>query len=296
MILGLLAWTMWGFFPLYWPLLEPAGAVEILAHRIFWSLIVMLGVVLVMRKRAALLATFANRRTRWLLALAAVLITVNWGTYIYGVNSHHVVETSLGYFINPLVSVLLGVVVLGERLRRLQWAALALAGIAVLALTVEYGRPPWISLVLAFSFGSYGLAKKKANAGAVESLVLETALIAPVALGYIVFLMSTGASTFGTEGTWHVVLLVGTGVVTVIPLLCFGGAATRIPLSTLGLMQYVTPTVQFLLGILFFHEPMPAMRWVGFSLIWLALVLFTIESLRLRRRHLRVRPEETVAA
>ena len=296
MILGLLAWTMWGFFPLYWPLLEPAGAVEILAHRIFWSLIVMLGVVLVMRKRAALLATFANRRTRWLLALAAVLITVNWVTYIYGVNSHHVVETSLGYFINPLVSVLLGVVVLGERLRRLQWAALALAGIAVLALTVEYGRPPWISLVLAFSFGSYGLAKKKANAGAVESLVLETALIAPVALGYIVFLMATGASTFGREGAGHVVLLVGTGVVTVIPLLCFGGAATRIPLSTLGLMQYVTPTVQFLLGIFFFHEPMPAMRWVGFSLIWLALVLFTIESLRSRRRHLRVQPEEKVAA
>jgi chloramphenicol-sensitive protein RarD len=295
-ILGLLAWTMWGFFPLYWPLLEPAGAVEILAHRIFWSLIVMLAVVLVMRKRSALLATFANRRTRWLLALAAVLITVNWGTYIYGVNSHHVVETSLGYFINPLVSVLLGVVVLGERLRRLQWAALALAGVAVLALTVEYGRPPWISLVLAFSFGSYGLAKKKANAGAVESLVLETALIAPVALGYIVFLLATGASTFGREGAGHVVLLVGTGVVTVIPLLCFGGAATRIPLSTLGLMQYVTPTVQFLLGILFFHEPMPAMRWVGFSLIWLALVLFTVESLRSRRRQLRVRPEETVPA
>ena len=296
MILGLLAWTMWGFFPLYWPLLEPAGAVEILAHRIFWSLVVMLGVVVVMRKRAALLATFANRRTRWLLALAAVLITVNWGTYIYGVNSHHVVETSLGYFINPLVSVLLGVVVLGERLRWLQWAALSLAGVAVLALTVEYGRPPWISLVLAFSFGSYGLAKKKANAGAVESLVLETALIAPVALGYIVFLMATGASTFGREGAGHVVLLVGTGVVTVIPLLCFGGAATRIPLSTLGLMQYVTPTVQFLLGILFFHEPMPAMRWVGFSLIWLALVLFTVESLRSRRRHLRVQPEEKVAA
>ena len=296
MILGLLAWAMWGFFPLYWPLLEPAGAVEILAHRIFWSLVVMLGVVVVMRKRAALLATFANRRTRWLLALAAVLITVNWGTYIYGVNSHHVVETSLGYFINPLVSVLLGVVVLGERLRWLQWAALSLAGVAVLALTVEYGRPPWISLVLAFSFGSYGLAKKKANAGAVESLVLETALIAPVALGYIVFLMATGASTFGREGAGHVVLLVGTGVVTVIPLLCFGGAATRIPLSTLGLMQYVTPTVQFLLGIFFFHEPMPAMRWVGFSLIWLALVLFTVESLRSRRRHLRVQPEEKVAA
>jgi chloramphenicol-sensitive protein RarD len=294
-ILGLMAWTMWGFFPLYWPLLEPAGAVEILAHRIFWSLVVMLAVVLVMRKRAALLATLADRRTRWLLAVAAVLITVNWGTYIYGVNSHHVVETSLGYFINPLVSVLLGVVVLGERLRRLQWAALALAGTAVLALTVEYGRPPWISLVLAFSFGSYGLAKKKANAGAVESLVIETMVVSPVALAYLVFLTASGASTFASEGAGHVALLVGTGVVTVIPLLCFGGAATRIPLSTLGLMQYLTPTVQFLLGILVFHEPMPAMRWVGFSLIWLALVLFTIESLRSRRRHLRVRPEETVA-
>ena len=258
MILGLAAWTMWGFFPLYWPLLEPAGAVEILAHRIFWSMIVMLGVVLVMRKRASLRATFADRRTRRLLALASILITLNWGTYIYGVNSHHVVETSLGYFINPLVSVLLGVVVLGERLRRLQWVALSLAGVAVLALTVEYGRPPWISLVLAFSFGSYGLAKKKANAGAVESLVVETLMVSPVALGYIVFLMTTGASTFGGNGLSHVLLIAGTGVVTVIPLLCFGGAATRIPLSTLGLMQYLTPTVQFLLGILFFREPMPA--------------------------------------
>ena len=295
-VLGLLAWTMWGFFPLYWPLLEPAGAVEILAHRIFWSLIVMLTVALALRKRAALRALVADPRTRWLLALAAILITVNWGTYIYGVNSHHVVETSLGYFINPLVSVLLGVAVLGERMRPLQWAALALAGLAVVGLTFEYGRPPWISLVLAFSFGSYGLAKKKANAGAVESLVVETMVVSPIALGYIVFLMTTGASSFGGNGPAHVVLLVGTGVVTVIPLLCFGGAATRIPLSTLGLMQYVTPTVQFLLGILFFHEPMPAARWVGFSLIWLALVLFTIESLRQRRQHLRVRPTERVAA
>ena len=295
-VLGLAAWTMWGFFPLYWPLLEPSGAVEILAHRIFWSMIVMLGVVLAMRKGARLRATFADRRTRWLLAVAAMLITVNWGTYIWGVNNHHVVETSLGYFINPLVSVLLGVVVLGERLRRLQWVALGLAGVAVLGLTVEYGRPPWVALILAFSFGSYGLAKKKANAGAVESLVVETLVVSPVALGYIVFLMSTGASTFGTSGGWHVALLIGTGAITVVPLLCFGGAATRIPLSTLGLMQYVTPTVQFLLGILFFHEPMPAMRWVGFALIWLALALFTLETLRHRRQQLRVQPAETVSA
>ena len=297
MLLGLTAWTMWGFFPLYWPLLEPSGAVEILAHRIFWSMIVMLGVVVALRKRDSLRATVASRRTRWLLVVAAALITVNWGTYIWGVNNHHVVETSLGYFINPLVSVLIGVVVLGERLRRLQWAALALAAVAVLALTVEYGHPPWVALILAISFGSYGLAKKKANAGAVESLVVETLVVSPVALGYLVFLTATGASTFGSNGGWHVALVVGTGVVTVLPLLAFGGAATRIPLSTLGLMQYVTPTVQFLLGILFVHEPMPAMRWVGFALIWLALVLFTAESLRHRhrqRRLLRTDPAETI--
>jgi chloramphenicol-sensitive protein RarD len=257
----------------------------------------MLGVVVALRKRDSLRATVASRRTRWLLVVAAALITVNWGTYIWGVNNHHVVETSLGYFINPLVSVLIGVVVLGERLRRLQWAALALAAVAVLALTVEYGHPPWVALILAISFGSYGLAKKKANAGAVESLVVETLVVSPVALGYLVFLTATGASTFGSNGGWHVALVVGTGVVTVLPLLAFGGAATRIPLSTLGLMQYVTPTVQFLLGILFFHEPMPAMRWVGFALIWLALVLFTAESLRHRhrqRRLLRTDPAETI--
>jgi chloramphenicol-sensitive protein RarD len=287
---------MWGFFPLYWPLLEPAGAVEILAHRIVWSLVVVVGVVLVTRRGASLRATLADRRTRWLLAVASVLITVNWGTYIWGVNNHHVVETSLGYFINPLVSVLLGVLVLGERLRRMQWVALGIAAVAVLGLTVEYGRPPWVALILALSFGSYGLAKKKANAGAVESLVLETVFVSPVALGYVLFLVSTGASTFGSNGAWHVVLVMGTGLVTVLPLLCFGGAATRIPLSTLGLMQYLTPSVQFLLGILVFHEPMPAMRWVGFGLIWLALAVFTASSLQHRHQQLRVSPAERVSA
>jgi chloramphenicol-sensitive protein RarD len=275
---------MWGFFPLYWPLLEPAGAVEILAHRIVWSLVVMAGVVVALRRGSRLRATLADRRTRSLLAVAAVLITINWGTYIWGVNHHHVVETSLGYFVNPLVSVLLGVLVLGERLRRLQWVALGIAAVAVVALTVEYGHPPWVALILAFSFGSYGLAKKKANAGAVESLVIETMVVSPVALGYIVFLMATGASTFGNHGGGHVALIVGTGLITVLPLLCFGGAATRIPLSTLGLMQYLTPSVQFVLGLVVFGEPMPAMRWVGFGLIWLALALFTAETLRNRHR------------
>ncbi|QNN55004.1 EamA family transporter RarD [Nocardioides mesophilus] len=284
---------MWGFFPLYWPLLEPTGAVEILAHRIVWSMIVMVLAVLVLRRGRRLRETVAERRTLLLLAVAAVLITTNWGVYIWGVNSHHVVETSLGYFINPLVSVLLGVLVLGERLRPLQWVAMGIAGAAVLALTVEYGRPPWIALALALSFGSYGLVKKAADAGAVESLVVETLFVAPFALGYLAYLAAQGVSTFGTNGAGHVLLLVGTGVVTVIPLLCFGAAATRIPLSTLGLLQYLTPTVQFILGIVVFDEPMPTMRWFGFALIWLALVLFTFESLRHRTqaRSLRVAAE-----
>jgi chloramphenicol-sensitive protein RarD len=275
---------MWGFFPLYWPLLEPAGAVEILAHRIFWSMLVMLGLVVATSKRDAVRAILVNRRTRWLLVVASVLVTINWGTYIYGVNNHHVVESSLGYFVNPLVSVLLGVLVLGERLRPLQWVALGIAGAGVVALTVEYGRPPWIALILACSFGSYGLAKKKADAGAVESLVVETLVISPVALAYIVFLMVTGASTFGNEGAGHALLLVGTAVITVVPLLCFGGAATRIPLSTLGLMQYLAPTVQFILGLVVFGEAMPPMRWVGFGLIWAALAVFTYSTLSNRHQ------------
>ncbi len=295
MLLGLAAWSMWGFFPLYWPLLEPAGAVEILAHRIFWSMIVMFALVVVTRRRASLRATFAVRRTRWLLAVASVLITINWGTYIWGVNNDHVVEASLGYFINPLVSVLMGVLLLGERLRRLQWVALGVAGVGVVALTVEYGHPPWVALILAFSFGSYGLAKKKADAGAVESLVIETAVISPVALGYIVFLMVTGDSTFGNHGGWHAVLMMGTALITVIPLLCFGGAATRIPLSTLGLMQYLTPTVQFILGLVVFGEPMPPMRWVGFAFIWVALALFTFSSLRNHHQQ-HSQPAATVSA
>jgi chloramphenicol-sensitive protein RarD len=295
-LLGLAAWVMWGFFPLYWPLLEPAGAVEILGHRIFWSLVVVVGVLAATRRWASLRTTLADRRTRRLLAVASVLITVNWGTYIWGVNHRHVVETSLGYFINPLVSVLMGVLLLGEVLRRSQWVAIAVAAVGVLALTLEYGRPPWVALILALSFGSYGLAKKKADAGAVESLVIETTFMSPLALGYLIFLTATGASTFTDHGAGHATLLIGTAVITVVPLLCFGGAATRIPLSTLGLMQYLTPTVQFLLGIFFFHEPMPGMRWVGFGLIWLALGLFTVDTVRHHRRQVRVQPAERVSA
>jgi chloramphenicol-sensitive protein RarD len=232
-----------------------------------------------------------DRRTMGILALAALVIAVNWGTYIWGVNNGHVVETSLGYFINPLVTVLMGVVILGERLRTLQWVALGIAALAVIGLTVEYGRPPWVALVLAFSFGSYGLAKKKANVGAVESLTVETLLLAPVAAGYILWLADQGTSTFGTEGVGHALLIMTTGIVTAVPLICFGAAATRVSLTTIGLLQYLAPTIQFALGVLVFHEAMPPMRWVGFGLVWVALVMFTYEAVTYRRRQLRLTAE-----
>ncbi len=282
---------MWGLFPLYWPLLEPAGAVEILAHRIFWSMAVMAGLIVVLGRTPQLRRVLASRRTRSILALAALVIAVNWGTYIWGVNNEHVVETSLGYFINPLVTVLMGVVILGERLRTLQWVAMAIATVAVIGLTIELGRPPWVALILAFSFGSYGLAKKKANAGAVESLTVETFVLAPVAAGYILWLMSRGSSSFGHEGIGHVALIIGTGVVTAIPLICFGAAATRVSMTTLGLLQYLAPTFQFALGVFLFGEPMPTMRWIGFMLVWVALVIFTFEAVNHRRRQLRLTAE-----
>jgi chloramphenicol-sensitive protein RarD len=287
-LLGAAAYGMWGLFPLYWTLLDPAGSIEILAHRVFWSLIVMAALVVLFRRRSQFRAIVADRRTRSILMLAAVVISINWGGYIWGVNNGHVVETSLGYFINPLVTVLMGVFIIGERLRRLQWVAMGIAAVAVVALTLELGRPPWVALLLAFSFGSYGLAKKKANAGAVESLALETLVMAPVALGYIVFLGSQGHSTFGTDGPGHALLLVSTGAITAVPLICFGAAATRVSMTTIGLLQYLAPTLQFALGVFFFDEAMPPVRLAGYCLVWLALVIFTFEAVTHRRRQLRL--------
>jgi len=282
---------MWGLFPLYWPLLKPAGAVEILAHRIVWSLVATAVLIVVLKRRKNLKVVLTTPRTRAILAIAAVVIAVNWGTYIWGVNNDHVVEASLGYFINPLVTVMMGVLVLGERLRRLQWVAMGLATVAVVGITIEYGRPPWVALVLAFSFGTYGLAKKKANAGAVESLTVETLVLTPIALGYLLWLMGQGTSTFGHAGLGHVALIVGTGVVTAIPLICFGAAATRVSMTTLGMLQYLAPTIQFALGVFLFHEPMPTMRWLGFALVWVALAIFTFETVNHRRRQMRLAAE-----
>ena len=288
LLLGITAYVLWGGFPLYWPHLEPAGALEILAHRVLWSLVTMGLLVVLLRRTPQFRALFRDRRTFLLLALAAFTITFNWATYIWGVNNGRVVETSLGYFINPLVTVLMGVFILGERLRPLQWMAMAVAGLAVVVLTLDYGRLPWVALVLAFSFGSYGLAKKSANVEAVESLTLETTLIAPFAAVFLVWLTVRGESHFTTDGVGHALLLSTTGLVTAVPLICFGAAAIRVSMVSLGLLQYLAPILQFALGVLYFHEAMPAGRWVGFVMVWIALVIFTVEANAHRRRQLRL--------
>ncbi len=285
--LGAVAFGLWGLFPLYWPLLEPAAATEILAHRILWSLIVTSILLVVSRRTAALGVMWADRRVRFAMIGAGVTIGMNWFTYIWGVNNGHVVETSLGYYINPLVTVLMGVVILGERLRAWQWTALGIAFCAVLVLTLELGRPPWISLVLAFSFGTYGLLKKQARVGPIEGLTYEGLVLAPLALAYVIWLTVVGQASAWSHGVDHVALLATTGLVTAAPLLCFAGAANRISLTTLGLLQYIAPTLQFLLGVLVFGEPMPAVRWVGFAMVWLALAIFTVEAIVSSRRRLR---------
>ena len=271
------AYLLWGLFPLYWPLLAPSAPLEVLAHRILWSLVVVVVLLAVTRRVEQVRAAVRDRRRFAQIALAAVVVAINWGTYIYGVTNDRVVETSLGYFVNPIVTVLLGVVVLGERLRPAQWTALGAAFVAVVVLTVENGSPPWIALVLAFSFGTYGLLKKTAGVGAVEGLAIETGVLLPVAAVYVVVI---GGGTFATEGVGHAALLALSGVVTAIPLLLFGAAASRIPLSTLGVLQYLAPTMQFVLGITLFDEPLPAVKLLGFVLVWCAVALFTVDLLR----------------
>ncbi|WP_234307510.1 MULTISPECIES: EamA family transporter RarD [unclassified Streptomyces] len=275
---------MWGLVPLFWPLLKPAGAVEILAHRMVWSLGIVGVALLVLRRWAWAGELLRSPKRLGLVTVAAAVITVNWGVYIWAVNSGHVVEASLGYFINPLVTIAMGVLLLKERLRPAQWAAVGTGVLAVVVLTVGYGRPPWISLCLAFSFATYGLVKKKVNLGGIESLAAETAVQFLPALAYLVWLGAHGGSTFVSHGPGHAALLAAAGLVTALPLVCFGAAAIRVPLSTLGLLQYLTPVFQFLLGILYFHEEMPPERWAGFALVWVALVVLTWDALRTARR------------
>ncbi|GAA2773034.1 EamA family transporter RarD [Streptomyces rameus] len=285
---GFAAYGMWGLVPLFWPLLKPAGALEILAHRMAWSLVFVAAALLFVRRWAWAGELLRQPRRLGLVAVAAGVITVNWGVYIWAVNAGHVVEASLGYFINPLVTIAMGVLLLKERLRRVQWVAVAVGLAAVVVLTVGYGRPPWISLCLAFSFATYGLVKKKVRLGGVESLAAETAIQFVPALGYLLWLIAHGDASFVNDGPGHAALLASTGIVTALPLVCFGAAAIRVPLSTLGLLQYLAPIFQFLIGILYFHEAMPPERWAGFALVWLALFLLTGDALRSARRPVRL--------
>ena len=279
---GAAAYLLWGVFPLYFPLCEPAGTIEILAMRMAWSLLVMLLVLRLGPGYASVRRVIANRRQLRLLATAAVLISFNWGTYIYGVNTGHVVETSLGYFINPLLTILLGVVVLGERLRPWQWLAVGIGAVAVLVIAIDYGRPPWIALVLAFSFGMYGFCKKQADVGAVESLTVETGVQFVPALIAIAVIGTQGDLVFGTRGSTSL-MLVGLGGITVVPLLFFAAGTRRLPLSVVGLLQYLAPVLQFAVGVGIRHESLPATEFVGFCLVWLALIVLTVDGLRNQR-------------
>lgn len=278
------AYILWGLLPLYWKALHDVPSSQIVAHRLVWSL-VFVGLVLTARRNWGWLGK-AIRRPRVLLifALSGTLLTVNWLVYIWGVNAGFIVETSLGYFINPLVNVLLGYVFLKERLRPLQWGALAVALAGVLYLTFSYGAFPWIALTLAFSFGLYGLIRKTATLNSAEGLFVETAVLFLPALGFLLFHELRGTGALGHVDGLTTLLLIGAGAATSIPLILFAAGARRVTLTTLGLLQYIAPTMQFLIGVLIFGEPFGAGRVVGFGLIWLALVLYTTESLIVRRR------------
>jgi chloramphenicol-sensitive protein RarD len=280
---GLTAYVMWGFFPIYFKLLRPSPPMEILAHRVVWS-VVFVGLLLTaMRNWRFLVRLVRTPRLLGGVSLAALLIAVNWGTYIYGVNSSRVVETALGYFITPLVMVLLGVIVMRERLRPLQWAAVGTGGLAVAILTVDYGHLPYIALILAASFGSYGLIKKRMSLPPAEGLFVESAVLTLPALVFLTWLNLSGGAEFGHVSVQHTVLMLVAGVLTAVPLLLFAGAANRVPLVALGLLQYVAPILQLAVGVLIYHEPMPPARLAGFGLVWLALIVFTVDGIRSAR-------------
>lgn len=280
LILGIVAYGLWGLFPLYWPLVEPAGALEILANRMAWSLVLVL-ILLAVRKNWSWLAQLRTQpRKVALLGAGAVFVSVNWGFYIWAVNAGKVVETSLGYFINPLFTVLFGVFILHERLRRAQWLAVGIGAVAVVELTVAYGSPPWIALILATSFGVYGLCKKLAAVPAVPSMAVETGFQFLPALGYLIYLQSAHQAVFG-HAAWHVTaLLAGAGLVTVVPLICFAASANSLPLSTLGLLQFLAPILQLSCGVFIAHETVPGTEWLGFGIVWIALAVLTFDGLR----------------
>ena len=280
---GLAAYTIWGTFPIYWKLFHGIPALEVLAHRVTWSFVAVTAMLVATGRLKALIAASRSPRQAAIYGLAAVLIGINWFLYVWGVNAGFVVETSLGYFITPLINVLLGVVVFRERLSAAQWTAVALAGGGVMYLTVMYGAVPWLALGLAVTFGSYGLTKKKATLGAFNGLALETAMLVGPAAAYLAFLALGGRSSFVRVGVLTDLLLVGGGLITIAPLLLFASAVRAVPLSIIGLLQYISPTIQLVIGVLLFREPFTRVQLTGFACVWAALALFAFDSLRTSR-------------
>ena len=278
------AYVLWGAFPVYFKAVGAVGSLEVLAHRMLWSLLFVAALLAVVGRWQWLRPFVQTPRRLAFFALSATLVSVNWLIYIWAVNSGHVVDASLGYFINPLVNVLIGSLFLHERLRPPQWVAVALAALGVAWLTWQAGAPPWIGLVLAFSFACYGLMRKRASLGALEGLALETALLTPLALVYLGWLAVQGSSAFVNSAAAGavplVLLLMLAGPITAVPLLLFAAGARRIPFTTLGLLQYIAPSLQLLLGVFVYHEPFSTTTLVGYAAIWLALAVFSIDGLR----------------
>jgi chloramphenicol-sensitive protein RarD len=275
---GLGAYVLWGFFPIYWKLLHDVSALQVIGHRIAWSFLVLIAFILITKQWNEFRAAAFDSKAVRMYTVSSVLLTINWLIYVWGVNAGFIVETSLGYFINPLLSVLLGVVFLRERLRPLQWLAVGLAAAGVIYLAVAYGRLPWIALSLAVSFGFYGLVKKLAPLSSLYGLALETAIVFPAALVYLLFVGLNGQGSFMHAGITIDLLLAGAGIVTTVPLLMFASAARQIPLSMIGLLQYVAPTLQFLIGVFLYKEPFESSHLIGFGCVWVALIIFWFEN------------------
>ena len=282
LIFGVSAYVLWGLFPLYWPLLEPSGALEIVGHRAVWSLVFCVIALTVTKAIKPALATMQRPKVFVKLLAATALISINWIVYIWATNNGHVVEASLGYYINPIIMIAIGIILLKEKMRKLQWASVSIAAFGVLVLTIDYGRLPWIALALALSWGTYGFIKKQLGLGALEGLGIETAISAPFYLAYLAWIGSQGNGHFG-HGPGLTLLLIGSGIVTAIPLLLFNGAGNRLPYTIIGLLQFITPTLQFSIGVWVRHEDMPTARWAGFLIIWVALVVLATDLIRSSR-------------
>jgi chloramphenicol-sensitive protein RarD len=279
LIYGLGAYVLWGLFPLYWPLLKPATSTEIVSHRAVWTMVFCFIILAITKSLKSTLATFKRPKVAAKLFTASILVSINWLIYIWATNNGHVVEASLGYYINPLIAIAFGILLLKERMRRLQWVSVSIATIGVLVLTIDYGHLPWVAFGVALSWGTYGLIKKQLNLGAVEGLAIETLIAFIPYCTYLIILGSQGEGQFG-QGVSITILLISAGAVTAIPLLMFNASTTRLPLTTIGLLQYITPTLTFIIGVWVNHEVMSTARWIGFFIIWIALFVLAYDLVR----------------